>query len=249
MRAPLVAVPAYRLPAGRVAHWDQGGCAVPEAYVLAAHRAGIRALAAMETDPDAAVELLDTVDGLMLLGGGDIDPALYGAERHEKVYGVDPVRDAVEIALVRAAAARGMPTLAICRGLQVLNVAFGGTLIQHLPDVPGLEQHGVPGGGGTVQHDVKASQDTALVAACGSDVLVCSSHHHQAVDRVGEGLHVTARAGDGVIEALELADDAAGWMVAVQWHPEDTAADDPAQQGLFDALAEHARAYGAGRPA
>jgi len=246
MRAPLVAVPAYRLPTGRVQHWDQGGFAVPEAYVLAAHRAGFRALAVTEADPDAAVELLDVVDGLMLLGGADVDPVLYGADRHEKVYGVDPVRDAVEIAMVRAAIERGMPTLAICRGLQVLNVALGGTLIQHLPDSPGLEPHGVPGGGGTVQHDVKVSPDTALAAATGPDVLVCSSHHHQAVDRVADGVHVTARAGDGVIEALELDDDP-GWTVAVQWHPEDTAGEDPAQQALFDALASRAGAYASAR--
>ncbi|HXJ64977.1 MAG TPA: gamma-glutamyl-gamma-aminobutyrate hydrolase family protein [Actinomycetota bacterium] len=245
MRAPLVAVPAYRLPAGRVAHWDQGGFAVPEAYVRAAHRAGIRALIVAEADPDAAVDVLDSVDGLMLLGGGDVDPTLYGADRHEKVYGVDPVRDAVEIALVRSAIERGMPTLAICRGLQVLNVALGGTLIQHLPDVPGLEQHGVPGGGGTVQHDSKVSPDTALAAATGSDVLVCSSHHHQAVDRLGDGLHVTARSGDGVIEAIELDDP--GWTVAVQWHPEDTAGEDPAQQALFDALASKAAAFAGAR--
>jgi len=241
MGTPLIAVPAYRLPAGRVSHWDQGGFAVPEAYALAAHRAGMRAVAVMESDPDAAVELLDRVDGLLLLGGGDVDPAAYGAERHDRVYGVDADRDAVEIAMVREAIARGKPTLAICRGLQVLNIAFGGTLIQHLPDVPGTGRHGVPGGGGTVLHDVKVSPNTALADATRAELLACASHHHQAVDRVGEGLQVTARSDDGVVEGLEH--DGPAWTVAVQWHPEDTAAHDPAQQALFDTLAERARDF------
>src|SRR4051812_28550985 len=145
MAAPIVAVPAYRLPSGRVVKWDAGGFAVPDVYVFAARRAGIRALAVMEADPAAAVDVLDHVGGLMLLGGGDLDPATYGAERHEQVYGVDHERDAVELALVREALHRAMPILAICRGIQVLNVALGGTLVQHLPDLGGSTQHGVPG--------------------------------------------------------------------------------------------------------
>ncbi len=247
MVAPLIAVPAYRLPGGRVARWEHGAFAVPELYVLAARRAGVRPLAVMESDPAAAVDVLDSVDGLMLLGGSDVDPAAYGAEPHPEVYGVDPDRDAVEIAMVRQAIERGLPTLAICRGIQVLNVALGGTLIQHLPGVPGLGPHGVPGGGTPVTHDVKVAPDTLLVEATRSEVLACSSHHHQAVDELGEGLVVTARSDDGVIEGLEH--EGPGWIVAVQWHPEDTAADDPAQQALFDALAERARHSAARRPA
>jgi putative glutamine amidotransferase len=246
MRAPLVAVPAYRLPEGRVERWDHGAFAVPDAYVLAARRAGIRPLAVMESDPDAALDVLDSVHGLMLLGGGDLYPETYGAERHSKVYGVDADRDAVEIVLIRAAIQRSLPVLAICRGIQVLNVAFGGTLIQHLPDLPGLGQHGVPGGGGTVMHDVKVSPGTRLAKATGVEVLSCSSHHHQAVDALGDGLAVTARSDDGVIEGLEH--EGPGWTLAVQWHPEDTASDDPAQQALFDALAERAGEYATRRP-
>jgi putative glutamine amidotransferase len=200
----------------------------------------MRPLVVAESDPEAALEILDRVDGLMLLGGGDLDPARYGAEPHPEVYGVDPDRDAVEIALVRAAADRGIPTLAICRGIQVVNVAFGETLVQHLPDVPGLVQHGVPGGGTPARHTVKVTPDTRLAEAVGRESVECSSHHHQALDRLGDGLVVTSRADDGVIEAVEL--DGPGWMVAVQWHPEDTAAEDAAQQALFDALAERARA-------
>ncbi len=246
MTTPSIAVPAYRLPAGRVAHWTGGGFAVPEGYVLAARRAGATPLAVMESDPDAAVRVLDAVGGLMLLGGGDLDPALYGAERHREVYGVDRDRDAVEIAMTTAAIERGMPVLAICRGIQVLNVALGGTLIQHLPDLPGLVQHGVPGGGAPVAHQVKVSPESELARVTGAEVLACSSHHHQALDRLGDRLVVTARSDDGVVEAVEH--EGPGWTVAVQWHPEDAAADDPAQQSLFDALAEQAHGYAARRP-
>jgi putative glutamine amidotransferase len=239
-------VPAYGLAAGRVLKWDQGGFAVPEAYVLSARQAGIRPIALMEFEPEAALEVLQRVDGLMLLGGGDLDPATYGAERHDNVYGVDAERDAVELGLVKEAIARGMPVLAICRGHQVLNVAFGGTLIQHLPDLPGVVRHGVPGGGGTVMHDAKVTPGTKLAEITGAEVLATSSHHHQAIDVLGEGLSVTARSDDGVIEAVEH--EGPGWTVAVQWHPEDTAATDPAQQALFDALAEQAGEYATRRP-
>jgi len=241
MTAPLVAVPAYRLPAGRVAKWDAGGWAVPDTYVAAAQRAGVRPLGVMESEPGAALDVLDHVGGLLLLGGGDLDPATYDAAGHERVYGVDRDRDAVELGLVRAALDRGMPVLAVCRGLQVLNVALGGTLIQHVPDLGGATEHGVPGGGGTVVHDVKVEPGSLLAEITGCEVLATSSHHHQAIDALGDGLHVTARADDGIVEAVEH--DGPGWTVAVQWHPEDTADTDPAQQALFDALAERASQF------
>jgi putative glutamine amidotransferase len=247
MTAPLVAVSAYRLPPGRVAKWDAGGWAVPDTYVSAAQRAGMRALAVMESQPDAALEVLDHVGGLLLLGGGDLDPATFGAERHAAVYGVDRDRDAVELALVRQALLRQMPVLAICRGIQVLNVALGGTLIQHIPDLGGTTEHGVPGGGGTVTHDVKVEPGCLLAEITGAEVLATSSHHHQAIDALGDGLHVTARSDDGIVEAVEH--DGAGWTVAVQWHPEDTADADPHQQALFDALTEAAGRFGAHRSA
>ncbi len=247
MSSPLVAVPAYRLPAGRVAKWDAGGFAVPDTYVLAAHRAGMRALAVMESEPEAGLEVLDHVGGLLLLGGGDLDPATYGAEGHAKVYGVDRDRDTLELALVRRALDRGMPVLAICRGLQVLNVALGGTLIQHVPDLGGTTEHGVPGGGGTVMHDVKAEPGCLLAEVTGAEVLATSSHHHQAIDTLGKGLHVTARADDGIVEAVEH--DGPGWTLAVQWHPEDSAGADPAQQALFDGLAGAAGRFASPRGA
>jgi gamma-glutamyl-gamma-aminobutyrate hydrolase PuuD len=239
MEAPLVAIPAYRLVPGRVQGWSAGAFAVPDSYVHAAQRAGMRPVILTEPESDPA-GVLDLFDALLLLGGGDIDPARYGAEPHAETYGVDRDRDALEIGLIRAAADTGLPTLGICRGAQILNVAFGGTLLQHLPEIAGLGLHGVPGGGQPAMHDVKVSPGSLLSAATGKEVLDCSSHHHQAIDRLGEGLVATGWADDGLVEALERE---GGWMVAVQWHPEDTAPADPSQQALFDALGGRAREF------
>ncbi len=137
-----------------------------------------------------------------------------------------------------------MPVLAICRGHQVLNVALGGTLDQHIPDRDGVEEHGTPGKlGGARVHDVDIDAETRLAAAMRTPRAACSCHHHQAVERAGSGLRVTAHADDGVVEATELEDADAPWVVSVQWHPEDTAATDPAQQGLFDALVRAAEEF------
>ena len=237
---PLVAVPAYRLPAGRVTSWHVGCFAVPEPYVQAIRRAGMTPVILPETDLEAVASMLDMFDAVLLLGGGDVDPSRYGGDMHDEVYGVDPHRDELEISLVREAERRDLPTLAVCRGIQVVNVARGGTLHQHVPDLPGVLQHRPPASQGSVpvMHDVTLEPDSRLAQATGHTLLRCASHHHQAVDRLGEGLHVVGRSEDGVIEAVE-GDD--GWLVAVQWHPELTAAEDPSQQALFDALAERAR--------
>jgi putative glutamine amidotransferase len=156
--------------------------------------------------------------------------------RHPALYGVDPERDEFEVALVLAADRLGMPTLAICRGLQVMNVAFGGTLHQHLPDLHALEGHGLPNGASSV-HEVKVSESSRLAGATRSAVLRCSSSHHQGLHRLAEGLDAVAWSRDGLVEAAERP---SGWMVGVQWHPEATAAKDPAQQALFDALVAQA---------
>ena len=239
MTLPLLAIPAYRLPPGRVNGWSVGAFAVPDLYVGAVRRAGMRPVILTEPDPDPA-DVLDPFDGLLLLGGGDVDPGRYGAERHPELYGIDDDRDGLEIALVRTAAERGLPTLGICRGAQVVNVAFGGTLLQHLPEIAGLKTHGVPGGGRPAMHAVKVSPGSRLADATGREVLDCSSHHHQGIDRLGDGVVATGWADDGLVEAVEREE---GWMLAVQWHPEDTAPADPSQQALFDALAERARAF------
>lgn len=234
---PTVLVPTYQLAAGRIEGWTGGGAFAPEAYLRALDRAGVRSLLLPPPLDDRPEELLDLAAGLLVIGGGDVNPARYGHETHPRTYGVDDERDEAELALVRAALDRGIPTLAVCRGLQVLNVACGGSLVQHLPDQAGLLDHGSPVGDGPAPHEVTAEAGSRLAKVCGERIERCTSHHHQAVDRVGDGLAVVARSADGVIEALEPAGDASGWLLAVQWHPEATAADDPIQQSLFDALA------------
>ena len=238
---PLIAVPAYPVKAGRVQGWEKPGVAAPTTYVEALQRAGAleAILMPVAIDDADAGEILGRFDGLLLLGGGDLRPEEYGQERRETVYGVVPHRDRFEIALARAAVDRGLPTLAICRGHQVLNVALRGSLDQHITDRPGVLDHGTPGvPGGSSVHDVELEPASRLADSMGVTHASVSSHHHQAVDRAGHGLRVTARAPDGVVEGIELDGDA--WVVGAQWHPEDTAADDPAQQRLFDAFVHRA---------
>ena len=181
-------------------------------------------------------EMLDVMarfDGLVLHGGGDLDPALFGAtERHETLYGVNPIHDVFELAALEAALALDLPVLAICRGMQILNVARGGTLHQHITDGETTVHHRFE------LHGVRVDPSSKAAAALGTTTPTGYSVHHQSIDRVGDGLVITARADDGTIEGLELPD---GWVVAVQWHPEDTAADDAEQQRLFDAVVEQAR--------
>ncbi|HYV58680.1 MAG TPA: gamma-glutamyl-gamma-aminobutyrate hydrolase family protein [Acidimicrobiia bacterium] len=238
---PLIAVPAYPVKAGRVQGWEKPGVAAPAPYVEALQRAGAleAILMPVAIDDGDAGEILDRFDGLLLLGGGDLEPEEYGQERREAVYGVIPHRDRFEIALARAAVARRLPTLAICRGHQVLNVALGGSLDQHITDRSGIAAHGKPGvPGGSSVHDVDLEPGSRLAEAMGVTHASVSSHHHQAVDRTGDGLRVTARASDGIVEGIEL--DGEAWIVGAQWHPEDTAVDDPAQQRLFDSFVRRA---------
>jgi putative glutamine amidotransferase len=191
------------------------------------------ALEAAEAD-----ELVGRFDALVLCGGGDVEPERYGAEPSDRLYGVDPVRDAFELEVIRAAAAAERPTLAICRGFQILNVAFGGTLHQHLPDVPGIGRHGIPPAEEAVLHEVAVEQESLLASVAGSPSVKGLSHHHQGIDALGDGLVAVGRTDDGLIEAIERP---GWWMLAVQWHPEETAAEDPQQQALFDALIARAR--------
>lgn len=176
-------------------------------------------------------QALARCDALVLVGGGDVAPGLYGQEQHPETGYIDEERDESEIALVRDAIARVLPVLAICRGAQVLNVALGGTLEQHVAghrESPGV---GIP-------HDIEAAAGSRVAKICGERFSAWSSHH-QVMGTLGAGLEVVARsAHDGVIEGAELPD---GWVLAVQWHPERTADEDPVQQALFDALVLSAR--------
>jgi putative glutamine amidotransferase len=219
---------------------DKPDLTVPLVYLEAVERAGGRpaVLHPVELEGGAGEAWLAPFDGLILTGGGDLDPSFYGEAAAPQVYGVDAVRDVFELELARAALKVGKPLLAICRGIQVVNVALGGTLDQHIIGKPGIEAHGVPGGGVPVLHTVRVDPESELGRVMGVADVVSSCHHHQAIASLGHGLHSVAWTSDGIIEAVEGVEG----LLAVQWHPEDTAADDPAQQSLFDSLVERARA-------
>jgi putative glutamine amidotransferase len=235
---PEVGIVAYHLRPGRVTSWGVGGYAVPENYVDAVRRAGAHAALLLPGDERSPDELLDRFGALMLVGGGDVAPERYGQEAVDEIYGVEPDRDDFEIALLHRALERDVPTLCICRGMQVMNVAFGGDLVQHLPADDRFMPHGVPTDAESLLHDVKLMTGSRIAEAVGAEVVSSSSHHHQGIDRLGDGIVATGATEDGLVEAIETE---RGWIVGAQWHPEDTAASDPAQQGLFDALVRRAR--------
>lgn len=185
--------------------------------------------------PDGAVVPADVADRLrfadavLLPGGGDLSPERYGqATAHDAVYDVDHEQDAFDLAVAEWALGAGVPVLAVCRGTQVVNVLRGGDLRQHMDDP---HRH--------VVHDVAVDTGSRLAAAVGTRV-TASCYHHQSLERLGEGIVPVARAEDGTVEAIELADPA-GWFLGVQWHPEDTAAEDPVQLAVFRALVDAAR--------
>ena len=238
---PTIGIVSYHLRPGRVTNWKVGGYGLPENYVDAVRRAGGRATLLLPGDDRSPIELLDAVDALMLIGGGDVEPNRYGQDPGESIYGLEPDRDALEIDLLREADRRETSTLCICRGMQVMNVAFGGSLTQDLPSDARVMPHGAPSGADAVVHDVKLADGSAIARAADVDVAACSSHHHQGVDRLGDGIVASGWSEDGLVEAIERE---TGWMVGVQWHPEDTAPIDPAQQGLFDELIRRPRASG-----
>jgi putative glutamine amidotransferase len=226
--APVIGICAVRERA-RWAFWDQEAHLVADSYVAPLQRAGGLAVL-LAVDTRSPLELLDRVDGLMLIGGADIDPACYGAAREPGTEPTYPDRDAFEIALLLGALAREMPVLGICRGMQILNVALGGTLVQDLVAADGSHPHrrfkGTFDGNA---HTVELMPGSLASRAVGEHEHVAHCHHHQAVLTLGEGLVVSGRAEDGVIEAIEMADGR--WGLGVQWHPE---ADDRSR--LFGAL-------------
>ena len=190
---------------------------INRAYVDSVVRAGGLPFVLPVLEPADAELALLSLDGLLLTGGGDVAPARYGAMAVPEVYGVEPGRDAWEVALVAAAAAAGLPLLGICRGAQLLNVARGGTLVQHLPAVSDLPHRDKDRFDEPV-HRVRLADGTMLATIVGSDELDVNSLHHQAVEVTGRGLRAVAWADDGVVEAVEATD---GWRaMGVQWHPE-----------------------------
>lgn len=232
---PVVGVTTYLVPAQWGA-WDMEAALVPADYVRGVVRAGG---APLLVPPGADVDAtLEVVDGLVFTGGSDLDPELYGAEAHAETNGVVRERDDFELALMRAALERDLPTLAICRGSQVLNVALGGDLEQHVPDRVGTNVHKEVNGV-FAEHDVEVLPDTRLGSLLGARHDV-KSHHHQGFGEVGDGLVVAARAPDGTVEALEAPERR--FTLGVLWHPE--AGEDLA---LFEALVTEAAAYQAAK--
>ena len=189
---------------------------------------------------DEAGTLLDACDGLLLTGGEDVEPALYGAEPAPQLGAVDPARDRFELALFQEARERGIPILAVCRGIQLVNVALGGTLWQDLPtERAGAVVHNAPGARNARTHAVRVREGSRIADAVGATRLSVNSFHHQAVRDLATGLVATAWADDGLIEGVEA--EGGSWLLGVQWHPEEMHADAAApDRGLFAALVREA---------
>ncbi|MEN3341027.1 MAG: putative glutamine amidotransferase [Actinomycetota bacterium] len=229
---PVIGITSY-VESARWGNWELEAALTPYDYVRGIERAGGRPLL-VPPSREGVGETLDALDGLLLSGGSDLDPELYDAEAHPETVGTRPERDQAELALLEAALARDMPVLAVCRGFQVLNVAHGGDLVQHLPEVVGDEKHREVKGVFS-EHPVRIDGASRLGSLLGERAPV-KSHHHQGVGTVGSPLREVAWADDGTIEALE--DPERRFTVGVLWHPE--AGED---LKLFEALVREARAY------
>lgn len=214
------------------------GYHTPREYVDAVVRAGGVPMLLPPVGVDMIDAWLDGIDALVLIGGGDIDPELYGSDMHDTIYSLNPVRDETELALAGAALASDMPILAICRGLQLINVACGGSLHVHLPEVVGEDTLHRSETRTQIKHAVDVAPDSLLGQTMGAAQVTTASWHHQAVNQLGEGLSAVAWADDGTIEAIESS--RAAYLLAVQWHPELTAAADATQQNIFDGLVQAA---------
>ncbi|WP_119730366.1 gamma-glutamyl-gamma-aminobutyrate hydrolase family protein [Thermomonospora amylolytica] len=218
---PIIGVTSYEEPA-RWGVWIREAALLPASYPRAIERAGGVAVLIPPADALGGLPaLVRRLDGVVLAGGPDVDPVLYGARRHPETGPPQPRRDRFELALVRAVLDAGLPFLAICRGMQVLNVALGGTLVQHLPETVGHDEHG-PAPGRIGRHRVRIDPAGLLGKMLGDQADV-PTYHHQAVDRLGTGLVPVAWTDDRVVEAVELQGHRFG--LGVQWHPED--GDDP----------------------
>lgn len=234
---PVIGLTTY-LEQAKQGVWDVRAAFLPEQYFSAVTASGgIAVLLPPQPEPDAAAEaVLDGLDGLILTGGLDVQPELYGAPRHPLTDPARPDRDAWELALFRGAEERRVPVLAICRGLQLVNVARGGTLHQHLPDALGTERYRV-GGGVFATNEVHVDEGSRIAGLVGAGPLSVHSYHHQGIDRLGDGLVATARTDDGLVQAFEAEGD--GYVMGVQWHPEENRED----RRLFAGLVAEASAF------
>lgn len=241
---PVLGLTTY-LQQAQTGVWDVQASFLPAVYLQGVTLAGGIAVLLPPQPVDAGVadRVLESVDGLIITGGRDVDPATYGQERHPSTDEPAGDRDAFEIALVRGALRRGLPVLGICRGAQILNVALGGTLHQHLPDVVGHYQHQA----GNAVFNTSAIQTvpgTRLAGLIGPTA-DAQCYHHQAIAELGKGLIASAWDTDGVIEAVETVPggNVSSWVVAVQWHPEERLDD----LRLFEGVADAARAFSRSR--
>lgn len=235
---PVIGITAYAQEASW-GHWTMPAALIPLSYVTSVEAAGGRPVV-LPPVSGAVDETLDAIDGLIFSGGADIDPEAYGAERHEQTMATHPLRDEAEAALLEAALARDLPVLAICRGMQMLNVVNGGDLHQHLPELVGHEGHREALGVFS-EHDVEITDGSRTAAIIGRSAHV-HSHHHQGIGRVGPGLDAVGFAEDGSVEVVE--DPRQRFAVGVLWHPEEGQ-----DKRLFEALVAEARAYRAARGA
>lgn len=248
--SPVIGISAYSRNA-QWDNWDVPAVLLPRRYADMVIQVG--GLPVLLPPMEGVAGLLPRLDGLILSGGGDIEPAVYGAERSPECGPSSALRDSAELELCRHALAAGLPVLGICRGLQIINVALGGTLHQHLPDLVGGDSHS-PEAVGYGTHKVSIAPGSQLAAVVGTTEAAVPTHHHQAIDRLGAGLVATAWADDGIIEAVEFARSAEHegyhsharppFMLAVQWHPE--AGDDPSVFAALLAAAGRSAAVAAG---
>jgi gamma-glutamyl-gamma-aminobutyrate hydrolase PuuD len=230
MSAPVIGITSY-VELARFTVWETPATLLPHAYVSQVEQAGGQPVVLPPAGDPSSV--LSRLDGLVLTGGGDLDPRSYGAAPHPRTDYVRDFRDTAELALVREALSRGLPFLGICRGVQVLNVALGGTLHQHVPDVVGSARHCLsPGEYNRFPVRVSSSSSSRLGKALDAPEVTVAHYHHQAIDRLGAGMTASAWSEDGLIEAAEVADHP--FAVGVQWHPE--VDEDPS---LFNALVTH----------
>ena len=237
MARPVVGITTYVTDA-KWGYWNLEAALIPFDYVRAVERSGGRAML-VPPSLEGIDETLDALDAVIFTGGSDLDPELYGADAAAETSGVVRMRDEAELALLRAALDRDMPVLGICRGMQLLNVSRGGTLLQHLPDEVGHADHRInPGSFDGADHDVQLDPESLAARAAGEEVHVTKSHHHQGVDVVGEGLRVTGHSalGDELPEAVEA--PGRRFVLGVQWHPE---ADETST--VIGALVQQARDY------
>jgi putative glutamine amidotransferase len=236
---PIIGVTTY-LEQAQTGVWDVTASFLPLAYFAAVTRSGGIAvlLPPQPVDESIAARVITSLDGLIISGGKDVDPARYGQEPHPATDVPRRDRDAWEDALLREALDKRVPFFGICRGLQVLNVTLGGTLHQHLPDVVGSSRYNL-GGGVFATNDVRIEHGSGLAKILGHDgAMSVKSYHHQAVDRLAPGLTVSARSDDGTVQAVEITDNPFG--LAVQWHPEEDADDLRLFAGLVDAARKRA---------